>query len=84
VNNKQKSTLNHIFEKPVRTDILWVDIESLFRGLGAKVTEGNGSRVRVALNGVKAVFHRPQPERITDRGMVGSVKRFLENANCIP
>ena len=28
--------------------------------LGAEISEGNGSRVRIALNGVRAVFHRPQ------------------------
>jgi hypothetical protein len=80
VNRKQKGTLERIFEKPVRSDISWADIENLLKGLGATITEGRGSRVRVALNGVKAVFQRPHPERITDRGQVASVRRFLEAA----
>jgi len=29
--------------------------------MGAEVSEGSGSRVRIALNGVKAIFHRPHP-----------------------
>ena len=48
--------------------------------LGAEVSEGSGSRVRVALNGVRAVFHRPHPERVTDKGALQSVRRFLVNA----
>ncbi|MFA6234338.1 MAG: type II toxin-antitoxin system HicA family toxin [Bacteroidota bacterium] len=80
VNKKQKATLERIFEKPVRSDINWADIVSLLSGLGATISEGKGSRVRVVLNGRKAVFHRPHPERITDRGTVGSVRNFLENA----
>ena len=76
MNKKQRQTLERIFEKPVRSDITWHDIESLFKALGADVSEGNGSRVRVALNGVRAVFHRPHPQRVTNKSTVRSVRRF--------
>ena len=33
--------------------------------MGAELSEGSGSRVRIALNGVKAIFHRPHPILIT-------------------
>jgi len=46
-------------------------------GFGADITEGRGSRVRIALNGVRAVFHRPHPQRETDKGAVKSMRRFL-------
>lgn len=39
------------------------DIEKLFKGFGADISEGNGSRARIELNGVKAVFHRPHPHK---------------------
>jgi HicA toxin of bacterial toxin-antitoxin, len=52
-------------------------IEGLFIALGAEVTEGKGSRVRVALNDIRAVFHRPHPTRVTNKGSVKSVRRFL-------
>jgi hypothetical protein len=64
VNKKQRQTLRRLFEKPTRSDISWNDIESLFIALGAQVAEGKGSRVRVALNDVRAVFHRPHPQRV--------------------
>lgn len=47
---------------------------------GAEITEGSGSRVRVALNGVRAVFHRPHPQKEIDKGAVVSMRRFLEEA----
>jgi len=84
VNKKQRRTLKAVFTKPERSDIPWNDIESLFRGLGAEISEGRGSRVRVALNGVRAVFHRPHPERVTDKGAVTSVRRFLMEAGVKP
>jgi hypothetical protein len=80
VDKKQHKTLEGIFERPERANILWRDIESLFIALGAEVTQGKGSRVRVALNGVRAVFHRPHPEKETDKGAVRSVRRFLQEA----
>jgi hypothetical protein len=80
LNNKQKKILQKIFEDPVRSDILWTDIESVFTSLGGKISEGNGSRVRVSLNDIYAVFHRPHPERVTDKGALKSVRKFLSNA----
>ncbi len=80
LNSKQAKTLKAIFETPTRADILWSDIVRLLEALGADVTQGRGSRVRVYLNGERAVFHQPHPEKETDKGAVKSVREFLENA----
>ena len=77
MNKKQRRALDAVFTKPEPSDIPWNDIEGLFRGLGAEISEGSGSRVRIALNGVRAVFHRPHPKRVTDKGAVASVRKFL-------
>jgi len=77
VNKKNKSTLAAIFEDPARSDIVWNDIESLLNALGAEITKGRGSRIRIALMGVRAVFHRPHPQKETDKGSVKSMRRFL-------
>ena len=69
-----------IFKNPVQASIPWSDIENLFVALGGELSEGSGSRVRIKLNGIRAVFHRPHPQRMTDKGAVKSVRRFLENA----
>jgi hypothetical protein len=79
LSSKHRKTLRAVFADPVRTNINWTDIENLFEALGAEVTEGRGSRVRVDLNEVRAVFHRPHPENETDKGAVKSVRKFLEN-----
>ncbi len=80
LNNKQYKTLELIFTDPIPANILWNDIESLFVALGANVSQGKGSRVRVKLNEVKAVFHEPHPEKETDKGAVKSVREFLIKA----
>ena len=77
MNSKNLRTLKRIFDDPVRSDIEWKDIESLLIALGAELSEGRGSRVRIALNGIRAVFHRPHPERVTDKGAIKSMRKFL-------
>jgi len=74
---RHRKTLEAIFADPVRENVAWADVEALFIAAGAAVSEGRGSRVRVSLNGVDAVFHRPHPRRETDRGALRSVRRFL-------
>ena len=80
MNNKNIKIYNEIYSNPIKSDIDWKDIESLFLALGASIYEGNGSRVRVELNGERAVFHRPHPERTTDKGAIKAIRKFLENA----
>lgn len=80
MNRKHRNTLESIFDDPVRSDIAWRDIEALLKALGAEITSGSGSRIRAALNGVRAVFHRPHPQKEADKGAVRSVRRFLSEA----
>ena len=77
---KHRKTLEAIFKKPVQANIEWKDIESLLISLGAEIWEGSGSRVRIKLNDVRAVFHRPHPRKEADKGSIASMRRFLENA----
>lgn len=81
---KHQKTLEDIYNIPVLSNILWDDIIALFKNKGAKISQGSGSRVRVKLNDVMAVFHRPHPQKETDKGAVSSVKRLLENAGVKP
>ena len=80
MNAKQRKTLKAIFHSPIKSSVLWSDVESLFKACGAHIEEGSGSRVCIMLNSVVAVFHRPHPQKETDKGALKSVRRFLENA----
>jgi len=81
---KHARTLKAIFEDPVRSTIAWRDIEALLESAGAEITEGSGSRLRIALNGVRAVFHRPHPQKETDKGAIKSMRRFLAESGVTP
>ncbi len=81
---KHQKTLKAIYENPVRSNVAWSDIEKMLLALGAELSEGSGSRVRIALRGVRAVFHRPHPQKETDKGALMSVRRFLTEAGVTP
>ena len=81
---EHQATLAAIFADPVRANIAWREVEALLTACGAEISEGSGSRVRVAFNGVRAVFHRPHPQKETDKGAVKSVRRFLTEAEVKP
>ncbi|MCE2982753.1 MAG: type II toxin-antitoxin system HicA family toxin [Parachlamydia sp.] len=84
MNKKHQRTLQAIFAKPVQASVNWRDIESLLKALGADIQEVRGSRVRILLKEQEAVFHRPHPQKETDKGALVSVRRFLENAGVKP
>jgi len=84
LSGKHRATLEAVFADPVRPGIAWRQIEGLFEACGGEISDGQGSRVRVALNGVRAVYHRPHPRKETDKGAVKVVRRFLTEAKVTP
>lgn len=84
MNSRQRATLKAVFELPTRADVRWADIESLLKALGTEIEEGRGSRVRVALKGRRATFHRPHPQPKTKKGALESVRGFLTSVEVKP
>jgi len=68
----------------MRSDITWREVESLLKALGAKLTEGRGSRIRVRLGDRRTVLHRPHPSPVLGKGMAGALRRFLTAAGIEP
>jgi hypothetical protein len=84
MNRKHRRTLQLIFARPISGNIKWADIESLFVGLGAELSEREGSRIGVRLFGGRRVFHRPHPSPNTDKGAVASIRKWLEENGVEP
>jgi len=84
LSTKHDRTLANIFANPVHAGIRRADVESLFRALGAEITQGSGSRVRISLNGRRMVFHEPHPQPTIVKDAVRSVRRFLLEAGISP
>jgi HicA toxin of bacterial toxin-antitoxin, len=78
LNNKNKRTLEQIFEQPVRVDIRWLDVETLLTALGAEIKEGRGSRVSLVLRGKVHSLHKPHPSPVLPKYAVSKLHKFLE------
>ncbi len=84
VKRSHRKTLDALFAHPTSANIAWKDIEALFVGLGAEVSEREGSRVAIYLFHEVRVFHRPHPSPQTDKGAVVSVRKWLEQHGVKP
>jgi hypothetical protein len=84
MSSRQRRTLDRTFAEPTPADLRWSDIEALLRAAGAEISEGAGSRMRVALSGVRAVFHRPHPGPVASRGSVRAGRDLLVAAHVTP
>jgi len=93
MNSKQRKTLENIFSRPTPKSLPWNDIESLFRAIGCKVIEGEGSRISfryaVAHEGrpdevVQGDFHRPHPGKEAKPYQVKKAAAFLAKTGLLP
>jgi hypothetical protein len=79
-----QKTLEAVFARPTSANIAWKDIEALLLGLGAEISEREGSRVAIVLFNEVRVFHRPHPSPKTDKGAVVSVRKWLDQHGATP
>lgn len=77
MNSRQARTFSAIFTLPVSPSIAWTDIESLLVGVGCRVIEGDGSRVRFEKGGIVATFHRPHPDKHAKRYQIRDAREYL-------
>ncbi len=77
MNSSQQKTLEQVFAVPVRKNIAWRDIESLFIAIGCEVIEGSGSRVAFRFDQLRADFHRPHPNKEAKPYQVRDAREFL-------
>jgi len=84
VNSRHRKTLLAIFARPTPASILFSDIESLMKGLGGLVSEREGSRIKIELNGEQWRCHRPHPGKEAKRYQVEEAREMLERAGAKP
>ena len=84
MNSKQRKTLEAIFADPINGQLEWKLIESLIVAVGCRVIEGSGSSVTFEKDGMRAYFHRPNPERAALRYRVRDARDFLRLIGVTP
>jgi len=84
MSHKHENLLRTIFHDPISGNVHWREVESLLHHLGASIEPLGGARIRVKLNGVEGVLHRPHHSNTLDRQGVKSVREYLAHARATP
>ena len=82
--SKHRKTLAAIYDLPTRAGVAFSDIEGLLLGLGAALTEREGSRVKFTLQGVEWHARRPHPGKEAKKYQVESAREFLDRLEIRP
>lgn len=84
MNAKHRKTLAAIFARSTSPSIVFLDIESLVKVLGAMVTERAGSRVKITMKGEQWHCHRPHLGKEAKRYQVEEARELFERAGVRP
>lgn len=84
MSHKHESLVRAIFHDPISGNIHWREIESLLHHLGATVEQLSGARIRVVLNGMEGILHRPHHSNTLGRQDIQHLREYLAHARVTP
>jgi hypothetical protein len=84
MSRRAANLLHAIFHDPPSGNVHWRDVESLLKHVGASVEPISGARVRVKLNRMEGVLHRPHHSNVLDASALMHVREFLVRAGVTP
>ena len=84
MSRRAANLLRSIFHDPPSENVHWRDVESLLEHVGASVEPISGARVRVKLNRMEGVLHRPHHSNVLDASALMHLREFLARAGVTP
>lgn len=76
--------IRSIFHDPPSGNLHWRDIESLLKHVGSTLEPIAGARIRMRLNGVEGVLHRPHHGHTLDASALLHLRGLLARAGVTP
>lgn len=73
-----------LFHDPPSGNVHWREIESLLRHVGATLEPISGARIRMTLNRMEGVLHRPHHGNTLDAKSILHLRGFLARAGVTP
>ena len=84
MSHRHAKLLLTIFHDPPSGNIHWRDVESLLRHVGATLEPISGARIRVKLNRMEDILHRPHHSNVLDGSAVRHLREVLARAGVTP
>jgi hypothetical protein len=76
--------IRSIFHDPPSGNVHWREIESLLKHVGASLESLSGARIRVTLNRMEEIVHRPHHSNVLDAKSLLHLRAFLARAGVTP
>ena len=76
--------IRSIFHDPPSANLHWRDVESLLRHVGASMEPLSGARIRVTLNRMEEVLHRPHHGNTLEPKSLLHLRAFLARSGVTP
>jgi hypothetical protein len=76
--------IRSIFHDPPSGNVHWREIESLLKHVGASLESLSGARIRVTLNRMEDIVHRPHHSNVMDAKSLLHLRAFLARAGVTP
>jgi hypothetical protein len=76
--------IRSIFHDPPSGNVHWREIESLLKHVGASLEPISGARIRVTLNRMEGVLHRPHHSNVLGANAILHLREFLARAGVTP
>jgi hypothetical protein len=84
MSHKHEHLLTTIFQDPISANIHWREVESLLSHLGAELEFLQGARIKVVLNGVEGILHKPHHSNVCAKQDIRHLREYLAHARMTP
>lgn len=84
MSHKHEQLVHELFLDPPNANVHWREVESLLHHLGAEIENLPGARLRVKLQRLETVLHRPHHSHTLDRQGIKHLREFLAHAGITP
>jgi len=84
MSRRHANLIRSIFHDPPSGNLHWRDAEALLKHVGASLEPLSGARVRVKLNRMEGILHRPHHSNVLDSSGLLHLRDFLARAGVTP
>ena len=84
MSHRHANMIRLIFQDPPSGNVHWRDVESLLTHVGAALERISGARIRVRLNRMEGVLHRPHHSNVLTIAALMHLREFLARAGVTP
>jgi len=84
MSHRHANLIRQIFHDPPSGNVHWREVESLLRHVGADVEPISGARLRVKLNRMEGILHRPHHSNVLSVSGLMQLRQFLARGGITP